>query len=135
MRRLNLGNFNWILMLVVAWAFVAGPSIEGRLFPVVTDIKITRFQQVNGGTEFWGQFTKLRGNCRWDHMEWVLGDGERSVRAKLTILEQTKVRGAGRFEFGPWVVDITPEQFEHASYAVVYHHCHFGPLTPTAFYP
>jgi len=53
--------------------------------------------------------------------------------ARVTLNEQAKGRPIGPFEFGPWHLNITPEQLSHST-AYVRHQCHWGYETVSKFY-
>lgn len=111
-----------------------GGRVEGYLWPVTTTGVVTQHAAVGETrTRFWGHASRLR-NCTFDHIVWYLGDPAHRSRADLTFEEGTKVRGDGVFVFGPWVVQLTPDQLLRRSYAVVYHRCHPLWLTQTRFY-
>ena len=118
------------LVLGDAW----GGRIEGHFWPVVRPGVISAHSPVGETrTRFWGHASRLR-NCSFDHIVWFLGDPVDQARADLAFEEGTKVRGDGAFTFGPWVVQLTPDQLFHRSYAIVYHRCHPLWLTETRFY-
>lgn len=118
----------------LAFALANGGRIEGYLFPVVTMGEIIAFEPVGEtSTRFWGRSARLR-HCHFDHLVWYLAEGHVATYADLVFEEGPKVRGGGRFAFGPWLVQLTPEQLLDRSYAVVYHRCHLFWLTETRFY-
>lgn len=111
-----------------------GGRVEGFLFPVATMAQIEEYERVGETwTRIWGQSDRLR-HCSFDHLVWYLGNVGEDARADLIFEEGTKVRGGGRFSFGPWIVQLTPSQLFERSYAIVYHRCHPFWLTETRFY-
>lgn len=121
-------------LLTIMFINAVGGRVEGYLFPVVMPGIIERFEPVGEtSTRIWGRSARLR-DCSFDQLVWFLGDDDHSARADLVFEEGTKVRGDGTFSFGPWVVQLTPEQLQDRSYAVVYHRCHIFWLTETRFY-
>lgn len=122
-----IGVFIWFLQLV-------GGEVEGRFSPVVAPAYIERVEPVGRvSTRIWGWAAKLR-TCSFNRLEWRLGDGRSYALVDLEFEEGSKVRGDGRFHFGPWRLHLTPEQLFERSYAVVYHRCHWLWLTRTRFY-
>lgn len=121
---ITLGLFGWIALSP------ALPPVEGYLYPVTGRAEFTRVEDVRPGyTIIEGHMDKLRP-CNFDHIAVYLGSirGGRA-RARITLLESSKTRPPGAFEFGPWEVQLTREQLLTNSYAVVTHQCH--PLWPT----
>lgn len=130
------------LIVALTWAAIGatneniGPHIEGRLWPVIVGTDITRaLPQPDGSTIFYGRATKLR-LCSFDHVEWFwrAQDGM-ELKVPVHILEPSKIRRAGGFEFGPWQVPLSKSSLLHESYAVVWHRCHMLGLTASRFYP
>ncbi|MFG5382204.1 MULTISPECIES: hypothetical protein [unclassified Yoonia] len=121
-------------LVTIFFATAIGGRIEGYFFPVATPGVIIRYEAVGEtSTRIWGDSARLR-HCSFDHLVWYLGDEADNARADLVFEEGTKVRPGGRFSFGPWLVQLTPEQLLGRSYAVVYHRCHALWLTETRFY-
>ena len=111
-----------------------GGRIEGDFFPV-TNMGVIEAHAAEGETwtRIWGHSFRLR-HCSFDHLSWYLGHEDDDSRADLIFEEGTKVRSNGRFDFGPWLVQLTPQQLFGRSYAIVYHRCHPFWLTETRFY-
>jgi len=111
-----------------------GGAIEGNLMPVVTDVEITRAEQISATeTRIWGRFNRAR-DCPFVSIDFYLGNKQRSSKALLRFEEPSKVRDAGITEFGPWVVQLTLEQLEENSYSVASHQCHPFWETETDFH-
>lgn len=111
-----------------------GGRVEGYFFPVASIGEIVRYEPVGEtSTRIWGASERLR-HCSFDHLVWFLGDAQDNSRADVMFEEGTKVRGDGSFSFGPWLVQLTPEQLLSRSFAIVYHRCHLFWLTETRFY-
>ncbi len=111
-----------------------GGKIEGSLAPVVTRADISRMKPVGPvATRIWGRFDKLR-DCPFESLAFYLGDTESSSRADMLFEEVASVRRTGDENFGPWLVQLTPDQLNGRSFAVVKHQCHPLWLTETVFY-
>ena len=123
-----------LALSVVVFLKTVGGRVEGVFWPVVSLGQIDRIETV-GETRvrFWGHATRLR-TCSFERLDWYLGEPSAHSRADLVFEEGTKVRASGEFEFGAWVVQLTPEQLYDRSYAIVYHRCHIFWLTETLFY-
>lgn len=119
---------------VVSLGSAYGGKVEGKVFPVVGSAQFLQMRPANAAsTRFWGEFERYR-HCSFERLEWYLGDDKAASRADLVFEEGAKIRGTGQEEFGPWVVQLTPDQLANRSYAVVYHRCHAFWLTETRFY-
>ncbi len=117
--------------LVVAFIFSIGGQVEGYLAPVANRTTFTSIEPVGETyTRLSGQSLKRRG-CDFEGVKFrtALGTG-----AAVIFEEGTKDRGAGHFDFGPWVVQLTPLQLETAE-VTVSHRCHPFWLTETRWYP
>ena len=123
------------LALVTAmFVNAVGGRVEGHLFPVVSHAEISDLQAVGETrSRVWGHASRLR-QCSFDHLVWFLGDENDNARADVVFEEGTKARGQGAFSFGPWLVQLRPQQLRDRSFAVVYHRCHPFWLTETRFY-
>ncbi len=123
-----------LALVTMFFVFASGGRIEGYLFPVASRGEILRHVAVGEtSTRIWGQAARLR-DCSFDHLVWFLGDDHDNARADLVFEEGTRLRGGGSFTFGPWLVQLTPDQLLSRSYAIVYHRCHPLWLTETRFY-
>ena len=134
--------FGWASTVAVTLAFLliwllslyAG-KVEGALFPVVVDTKITSADRISSlNTRVTGSATKLR-ECSFVRIEWFLGTPKLSAYIPVVFEERSKVRTAEAFQFGPWILRMSPEEVRDFSYAIVYHKCHPLWLTETRFYP
>ena len=112
-------------VLAIFWAsLVAGP-IEGTFWPVTDYIHISKMTpRENGWTYIWGSSVKYRAGCRFDHIEWYIGLPGDDVRVDVDTLASPINRPAGAFNWGPWKVQLTPEQITDRSHAVMFHRCH-----------
>lgn len=100
-------------------------TVEGQIWPVTRDTTITKVEQVdNGFSHVWGTTTKLRPGCKFDHMEWFLGLPGDDVRADALLMTPPINRGRETFLFGPWRVQLTPEQIINRSHVKIMHRCH-----------
>jgi len=120
------------LMALFVQAF--GGAIEGYFYPVTEATMITRAERdTDAWTRIWGQAARRRA-CSFQRLEWRLGDDRAFSVVDLVFEEGAKVRGDGTFEFGPWLLHLSPDQLRKRSYAIVYHRCHWLWLTQTRFY-
>jgi hypothetical protein len=134
--------FGWTSTAVVTIGFLAAwflslyaGKIEGALFPVVVDTKIESANRISSlNTRVYGSAKKLR-ECSFVRIDWFLGTPDLGTYVPVTFEEQSKVRPAEGFQFGPWVLRMSPEEVKDFSYAIVYHRCHPLWLTETRFYP
>ena len=126
-----------IVLAMAAWPLINtyGPRIEGYLFPVSANVRITSYlPKILGWTEISGAADKLR-SCNFDRLEWFLENDGSIVRAEVNFLERTKARPSGDFNWGPWAVRLEAREIETKSTAYVYHRCHPFWLTRTQFWP
>ena len=108
-----------------------GGQIEGHFAPVSGQTQFDRIEPVGEtSVRIAGQSMKLR-ECKFVRIEIRTGRG---TVAPIQFEEGTVDRGAGRFGFGPWLVQLTPQQLQGAR-AIVYHRCHPLWLTETRWYP
>lgn len=112
-----------------------GGKIEGRYFPVVIGVDVNRVEAV-GDTKarIWGEFQKVR-ECAFVGLAFYLGTPGNAARVDLDLEEASKQRAAGFEDFGPWLVQLDPEQLRGRAFAVVQHRCHPFWITETVFYP
>lgn len=119
--------------MVVSIFGVYGGKVEGRIAPVVVDAEITRMEAVGEtATRFWGSFEKAR-DCQFDSIAFYLGAEGDGPRADFVFEEAAETRAPGAENFGPWLVQLTPDQLRNRSFAIVYHRCHPLWLTETRF--
>lgn len=129
----------YVIAFALAGTFIlflssVGGKIEGRYFPVVSQADISRVERVGQvATRFWGSFEKLR-DCTFEDLKFYLGDPTASARADFEFEEVASVRHQGDENFGPWLVQLTPDQLTNRSFAVAKHKCHPLWLTETIFY-
>ncbi len=130
-----------LFVVILLVTVVIGGRVEGILRPVVTGVSIDRIQ-VAGETSarIWGTFRILRPDCDFRGLQWFLVGTNRETLVALEFEEGSKVRDGGLNEFGPWRVQLTPDQLKQISRASVFHQCYaFGVarpwLTETRFYP
>ncbi|WP_317960327.1 hypothetical protein [Phaeobacter inhibens] len=118
-------------MAVAVFGSAVGGQVEGFAFPVAD---ATVFDDVApaGPTHvrITGHSVKLR-DCTFTGIEFRTQTG---TVAAVTFEEGTRDREAGVFDFGPWLVQLTPEQLETAT-VVVFHRCHPLWATETRWYP
>ena len=127
------------MMVAIFFIFLdyVGGVIEGRIWPVVSEVGIERVEPAdNGYTRIWGSFDLVRKGCSFKGLEWMLLGAVRNVSANLIFEEGTKERSKGVQEFGPWLVQLTELQVKNSSAAIVYHSCPWRWWeTETEFYP
>ncbi len=135
------GFLFWALLGLLIWPFVYtyGPTVEGRIFPVVVSTKLTRVTAVEKHPDraiVYGSSRKIRGSCVYKDIEWYYGrPNEAHVLVPVDIVEPAKLRADGRFTFGPWEVHLSPGLIKSNSYAIVRHSCHPFWDTYTWFWP
>lgn len=121
-----------VALTVFAQSF--GGPLEGAIRPVVRDVDISRMEPVDAiSTRIWGRFQKIR-DCDFFGLDFYLGTPGHASRALLVFEEGAKVRDDGYEDFGPWVVQLTPDQINTNSFAIAKHQCHFAWITETRFY-
>lgn len=125
------------LALVALFLGTIGGSIEGRFAPAVTDVEVSRIDPVGEThSRIWGSMRIVRAGCDFAGLEWFLLGTSRRVLADLVFEEGAKERGNGVQDFGPWLVQLTPDQLQNRSVAVAYHDCPWRWWrTETTFYP
>lgn len=127
------------VVMLVFFAEVVGGIVEGHFFPVTSRAEIREVAAAGQGlTRIWGEIRKRR-DCAFVEVEWWLGvSGRRAAGAyavaDLEFEEGTRVRASGPFSFGPWRLQLTPEQVLNRSHAIVFHRCHAFWLTETLLY-
>lgn len=132
LRGILLGYACLVLLLALVLLPLLAP-VEGRLFPVVKRAQITSVEaQGETRSVIYGTSSRLR-ECDFHSVDFFLGTPEASARVDLEFLEASKNRPGGGFEFGPWLVQLTPDQFPRA-FAIVKHRCHPLWLTESLFY-
>lgn len=110
--------------------------IEGRAFPVVSEMDVRISESTPISSVLNGSFYINRPGCLFHHIEWRLITPHRQVLAEVVFSEGTKARGEGLTSFGPWTVILQKNQLKNRSLAEVYHQCPGRPwLTITQFYP
>lgn len=127
-----------LLGLLAYIVSVTAPSIEGRLFPVVSPIEVhSPVPHVPPAYQYkWkGRAEKLR-NCEFIQVEWYLGRraGGR-VRVSAEFLDPPQVRPAGVLEWERLVIALEQGAVISNSHADVIHKCPMRPWnTRTPFY-
>lgn len=125
----------WSTVILLGWAYVSAPAIEGKLWPVVAPATITKTEeQRDGHTVFYGKSTKLI-NCQFENVDWFLKTSDGQVRAPVIFMDKAVIRKPGDFTFGPWVSQLSTEDLLRNSYAIAYHRCHPFWNRATKFYP
>jgi len=125
------GLFNSLLLAAFTlgmfiWTNLYAGFIEGRYWPVVTEVTIGKRDPVGDTrTRIWGSFLKIR-DCDYIDIQFYLGSPQNAARVDRILEEGSKKRPAGYEDFGPWLVQLDSEQFEGRSFSVVYHRCYFA---------
>ena len=140
--RQTVVNFGYFLLFaMLAWLIFASmatfaPSVEGRFFPVVDSIELTKIEEIEDGHSLvYGSARKTR-ECVYHKIEWFYGDPYgRSVLIPLKILEPSKIRPNGLFDFGPWKLSLDKNLVRNETFARVHHDCHPFWKTVTNFVP
>jgi hypothetical protein len=125
--------------LVLVWT--AGPTIESRLFPVVSKLRIVTIAgDADGNAIITAEFSKLR-NCEYVGLSWFRGlpEGE-FERVPVILLRKdgdtsSPNRPVGTQRAGPWIIGMPPGEVRGNSFAKLYHRCHGAWLTTTDFFP
>lgn len=129
-------NFHmWTAFIVAFWVYAVGPGdISGYIFPVVKDVKLEAFVDVQDTQWVYvsGSFNKNDYNCNPRYLKWYKGDRYSGD----TVLEYTwgepQVRDSGLNVFKDWRVHISPPfDLINASYADVYHQCYISIPIPS----
>lgn len=126
-----------IACLATALLFVAfvGGRVEGVVLPVVSPARIVTAEPVAGGT--WTRVTgtvQRRRDCRFVDLEWRVGT-RRSYAVVDKVYERSgQMRAGSVYHFGPWRLQLTPDQLHNRSRAIVVHHCHPLWLTRSVFF-
>lgn len=121
--------------LIVFPMWTVAPIIEGRFFPVTGRMVIEQVQpEGEYRTRIWGEIEKRR-DCSFERIEFHLGTPGHSSIVDLDFEEASRVRSAGLFGFGPWLLHLSREQLYSRAFAYVYHRCHPLWLTRTTLYP
>ncbi len=120
----NLGLKLSLIALLGLFLSVFGGSLEGRFASVVSDVHLLRVVEAkNGYSRIWGTFRIDRPNCNFAGLKWELTGASRKVGATVTFEGGAKERSGGLNEFGPWLVQLTPNQLQNSSLATAFHRC------------
>ena len=111
------------------------PQLEGRLFPVTKPMQIAEVVPDGmNGVQIRGTIEKIR-DCAFVEVRFFLGTPKARAQVQVQFLEESRVRERGQFEFGPWYVQLTPEQLRGEWFAYALHRCHWGWETRTPLHP
>lgn len=117
--------------------FVPLGDIEGRYFPVTTQIALTAPEVMpppEWRTRWHGTATKLR-ECDPVQLEWFLGPrGGRRVMVTAVFQDPPEVRDMGELEWDAVVISLDEQAVLTNSHADMLHDCGWPWLTRTAFY-
>lgn len=133
----SVGTFLTVTLFAVISLFPGWiGKIEGRLFPVFSEMSVEVISEGATLSEIRGDFFVNRPGCDFLHVEWKLQSPYQSVLAEVTFPEGMRGLTPGINSFGPWLISIRKEDLIQRSFAEVYHDCHYLPwLTITRFYP
>jgi hypothetical protein len=128
-----------LALILATWVTIQPhlPDLEGYFFPVVEDTKIEVVEpdpEALNWSLIEGSSLKVR-DCQFLGIKWYLGHPTFGTQTGFRLLERSKRREPGRFSFGVWAVQLTPEQLTQNSMAVATHRCHPFWITRTVFYP
>jgi hypothetical protein len=129
-----------LAVIIVISSIAIGQAYEGRIWPVITDVRITSIEAVEGGSLVTFEFDKVRG-CSYVGMEWYRGEQATGFsRARLDLRPQGLVptgasRPQGVQSAGPWFIGLPPDEVHNNSFALIHYRCHPLYDTTTLFYP
>lgn len=97
------------VLLVVVYIAVSeiGGAVEGRIAPVVGEVRVDWADHSETQSVASGSFRLIRPGCDFEDLAWRL-DADRAPRVPIEFLEGTKEREGGFQEFGPWLVQLSP---------------------------
>lgn len=121
---------------------VIGPTIETRMFPVVS--KLTILSAIPGPdpntTQIEVAFDKLR-DCEYIGLSWYHSPrGKPFERVPVMLMRKPSDnsdpnRPLGYQQAGPWVIGVAPSELRTNSFAILSHRCHQWWLSRTEFFP
>jgi hypothetical protein len=126
---------------MVFTVYAIGPSIETRLFPVVSKLEIVSIQSAGANqTEVRAAFRKIR-DCEYVGISWFVGNRAKDYeRVTVQLMRDpndtsSPNRPLGYQRAGPWVIGVPPQELQNNSFARLVHRCH--PFWPsmTEFFP
>lgn len=121
-----------IVTLAALSALLFGGAVEGRLYPVVDNVELTRAVLASDTTtRIWGAFEKRR-DCAFVRVEWWIGSPKSGSQVSVVFEEAAKDRNDGRQYFGPWLVRVPTDVFPFTT-AIAVHRCHPFWETRTVF--
>lgn len=114
---------NFTHFLVLAWFFVALNStalakVEGAIFPVIKDAKITSIEAVNDHTSLIsGSFEKLR-RCQFAEMKLIFRDKATGAETASEVIFRTRpqARAVGPQSFDEWEVRVAEDQLQNSAF-------------------
>ena len=121
-----MNKFSYIL--VALWTFMIlltnlFGSIEGRLYPVVTDFNYYAISNSGSTNYIFGSFEKKR-DCTFESIRWYIEDSDgRRARIGVTF-DIENIRASGINYFGPWGTIATLNQLMKQSVVYADHSCH-----------
>ena len=132
-----------IVILLAALLHTVYGTIDGMLRPAVSNVTIAAVPVPDrpDWSLITGKFFKLRPACRFDGIK----ASYHEIPVILELIEGTKDRGGGWHDYGPWRVQIAPDQLPDLRIQV-FHVCAGGvdlpdllhdwwPRTVTTFHP
>lgn len=129
-----LGLLFTIVLVMVA--FMVGPAIETRFFPVYSKFELIEASEKDGGTIARFRYTKLR-ECPAQGFSWYIGElgaASRQVPVKpITRLNQP--RTVGVHETTPYLIEAELRQVQGGMRAEIFNRCHPFWVSRTEIYP
>lgn len=145
-RAIQLSTSTWwkviafltILIVVLNTLRPAMGSVEGNLFPVITDVKITRIiaNEKERYIDFGGTYNKKR-DCDFVGYEWFMTDPDGRGRERFDVFiinDLWRNYALGGHEFGPRRAYVDADNFLAFALGIVVHNCHLLYDTSTVFY-
>lgn len=127
-------GFLFTIVLVMV-AFMVGPAVETRFFPVYSRFELLSAEPGQGGTVAQFRYTKLR-ECPAQGFAWYVGElgaGSRQFTVKPTQRLNTP-RSVGDHITSPYLMDLDLGQVRSMR-AEVFNRCHPFWVTRTEIYP
>lgn len=140
MRRRRWDKIALNLMLIAALAisaYIVGPAIETKFFPVYGKFELIDVKSVNGSTVGQFSYEKLRP-CEAQGFAWFAGEfGATSRQVEVLPVERRSTTHPVGFHLTvPYVfVGASPEQVKSSMRAEIYNRCHPFWVSRTEIYP
>lgn len=122
-------------------AFLVGPVLETKLFPVLDPLQIDRVEYKDEDNAYvYASFNKRRA-CEYVGTAWYKGlrSGEFDRVLMITIRQEgdnsSPTRPQGRQHAGPWLIGMNAKDVVRYSFVDIFHRCHPFWITRTNWYP